>query len=463
VPITVKLTTGERMPELAVSYLTNEDDRPRALPLGRVLLPWAAKVQPGQDNLAQREVPELKGGSWVRGRRVFFSDESLCSRCHQIGGQGGRIGPDLSNLVQRDYDSVLRDIRQPSAAINPDFIAYTVELTDGRVLTGVVRTEGDRLIVGDSTGKEIAVGKNQVESLTPCPISTMPEGLDRTLGTEKLRDLLTFLLTEPLKPAPPERDGAPPPRSQADVEAVLKAVPPSAAPRRRLNVVLSAGPKDHGPGEHDYPLWQRRWRRLFELDEDVHLTTAAGWPAPEQLAKADLVVIYSANPGWSADKAKELDAYLDRGGGLVCIHYGVNGRDAVDAFAQRIGLAWKDGASRFRHGPLELAFPDSKHPITRGFEKLKLIDESYWKLTGDPKQVHILATGDEEGTAQPLLWTREQGRGRVFVCIPGHFTWTFDDPLFRVLVLRGMAWAAGEPVHRFHPLVMSGASVKEGQ
>jgi type 1 glutamine amidotransferase len=53
----------------------------------------------------------------------------------------------------------------------------------------------------------------------------------------------------------------------------------------------------------------------------------------------------------------------------------------------------------------------------------------------------------------------EHGKGRVFVSIPGHYSWTFDDPLFRVLLLRGVAWAAREPVVRFIDLVMIGADV----
>jgi hypothetical protein len=47
----------------------------------------------------------------------------------------------------------------------------------------------------------------------------------------------------------------------------------------------------------------------------------------------------------------------------------------------------------------------------------------------------------------------------VFVSIPGHFSWTFDDPLFRVLLLRGIAWAAREPVDRFNDLVWPGAEL----
>ena len=129
--------------------------------------------------------------------------------------------------------------------------------------------------------------------------------------------------------------------------------------------------------------------------------------------------------------------------------------------AERIGLAWKGNFSRFRHGPLELTFPDPEHPITRGFEKVKFEDESYWKLVGDPEKIHLLATAKEEGASQPLLWIREQGKGRVFVSIPGHYTWTFDDPLYRVLILRGMAWATSEPVARFNPLVFEGATLKQ--
>src|SRR5262249_53431348 len=221
-----------------------------------------------------------------------------------------------------------------------------------------------------------------------------------------------------------------------------------------------AGKKDHGPGEHDYPLWQRRWLNLLGLAGDVRVGEANDWPTPEQLATADVLVFYSANPAWSAAKAAELDPYLGRGGGLVHLHYAVNGSGTAAALAERIGLAWGAGA-RFRHGPLDLTFADPKHPVTRGFDKVHFVDESYWRLTGDPKKIHVLASAVEDGEARPLLWTCERGKGRVFVSILGHYTWTFDDPLFRVLVLRGLAWAAGEPVDRWTDLATVGARLDE--
>ena len=49
-----------------------------------------------------------------------------------------------------------------------------------------------------------------------------------------------------------------------------------------------------------------------------------------------------------------------------------------------------------------------------------------------------------DGEARPLIWTQQKGKGRIFASIPGHYTRTLNDPLFRALLLRGIAWAAGE-------------------
>ena len=170
------------------------------------------------------------------------------------------------------------------------------------------------------------------------------------------------------------------------------------------------------------------------------------------------MVFYSRNPGWDLKAAAQLDKYQQRGGGLVYLHYGIEGGRAVPELAERAGLAFS--ASAFRHGEMDLVFPDAANPITRGFSKLRLVDESYWKLHGDAKRLGILATTMEQGDAQPQLWTLERHQGRVFGCIPGHYTWTFDDPLYRLLVLRGMAWASRqEDVDRLSELATVGARV----
>src|SRR5688572_13054728 len=87
---------------------------------------------------------------------------------------------------------------------------------------------------------------------------------------------------------------APPPRTRAEVEAVLAKAPrpDTNAPLRPLHVLLVAGPKDHGPGEHDYPAWQRQWTALLARAPGVRVSTAFPWPKPEQWEGVDLAVFY---------------------------------------------------------------------------------------------------------------------------------------------------------------------------
>ena len=460
----VGITTGEEEPTLVVHWSTAEDDRWRVMPLHRFVPPWLEPADAEKSAVPAPPPPELAGGDWLRGREVFFSEQALCSKCHSVGGLGGSIGPNLSNLRHRDYASVVRDVTLPSYAINPDYITYSALLADGETITGVVRSEGDKLRIGDTKGVEHIIAKDDVEMLKAQPISTMPDNIVKTLPAEKLRDLLTFLLLAPppeLEPAPITRPGAPPPRTRAEIEAALagsEKVDP--ARLKELSIVLVAGPKDHGENEHDYPDWQKRWSKLFSLAPKVKVETAEVWPSAEQLKTADVLVWYSANPGWSPEKAKEIDEFQARGGGMVYLHFAVNGQRAPDQLAERIGLAW--GASKFRHGPLDLKFAaESKHPILRNFTKAHFEDESYWNLVGDESKISLLASGEEEGKPRPLLWTFERGKGRVFVSILGHYSWTFDDPLFRTLVFRGICWTANEPVDRFNDLVPMGARIAE--
>lgn len=458
IPMELAMDTGVTEPKLEVAWHTSEDSRFRPLPLRRMLLPWATPKAEKIPSATERQVPELAGGHWLRGKRIFFGDQVACYKCHQVRGEGGKIGADLSNLIHRDYASVLRDILFPNATINPDHLAYQVELKNGDAYTGVLQSDTrEQLVLGDASGNAVALARNQVASLKPSTLSLMPEGLVQALSPQQLKDLLTFLLTSPLEAAPLEIKGEPPPRSQAEVKAALKSVSPLPKELKPLHVLLAAGPKDHGPGEHDYPLWQKRWEKLLLLGDDVKVSTAFGWPKPDQFQKADVIVFYSNNPGWSAERAVDLDGFLERGGGLVYLHYAVDGHKHVEQLADRIGLAWRGGGSRFRHGALDLEL--HSHPLAQGFTRLNFVDESYWQLVGDEKKIHLLASGVEDGKPQPLVWTREQGKGRVFVSILGHYTWTFDDPLFRLLVLRGIAWTAKQPMDRLAELATIGARI----
>src|SRR5262249_20279424 len=121
-PFSVEATIITGIPKMTrpIYFETEEDASARPLQLHRFLLPYAELNRSAEP--VAREIPEINGGSWARGREVFFGPQANCAKCHKVNGAGGAIGPDLSNLIHRDYDSVLRDIRFPSVAINPDHL-----------------------------------------------------------------------------------------------------------------------------------------------------------------------------------------------------------------------------------------------------------------------------------------------------------------------------------------------------
>jgi putative heme-binding domain-containing protein len=197
-PLELTLSTGGSGPKLEATWFTDEDPRPRAFPLRRILTPWAMPDTGEPAVVATRQIPEIAGGDWERGKKLFFSEQAACYKCHQVGGEGGKIGPDLSNVIYRDYASVLRDIQEPSATINPDHIAYNIELKDGGSATGVVlENTPERVVLGQITGASLTVEKSNIASMKASSVSLMPEGLLKAMNAQQQRDLLTFLLTTP--------------------------------------------------------------------------------------------------------------------------------------------------------------------------------------------------------------------------------------------------------------------------
>ncbi len=251
----------------------------------------------------------------------------------------------------------------------------------------------------------------------------------------------------------------PPARSQAEVEQLLAGAEPLTE-EEPFHLVLVAGPKDHDPGEHDYPNWQKVWSAMLSKVPQTEVETAWEFPDQAQIDAADVLVFYQRGR-WNDERAAAIDPFLARGGGAIYIHWAVDGQGGEVEMAKRIGLASLGGSIGYRHGPLNVDFshnPD--HPIARNLTEVDWVDESYWRLRGDPSKISLLGTGVEEGEPRPLFWTVEHGRGRVFVSIPGHYMWTFDDPIFRAVLLRGIAWAGRRNVDRFNELVTLDARVE---
>ena len=109
--------------------------------------------------------------------------------------------------------------------------------------------------------------------------------------------------------------------------------------------------------------------RAVRHADKVEVATAWEWPAKDEFGKADVMVFYQ-HGDWTPERAADVDAFLERGGGLVYVHWAVDGRDHAPEFAKRIGLA----SGRQDQVPARPARPDfnpaAKHPVDRNLDKL---------------------------------------------------------------------------------------------
>lgn len=196
----VTLTVATPATALDVAWHTARDPRPRALGTKRFLVPFA---QPGARDLAPRPIPEIAGADWHAGR-ALFNGKAACATCHELRGEGKRVGPELGNLVHRDYASVLLDIAEPNAAINPDGVGYVVTLKNGESFVGTRLGESAYELQLAQVGGGVAkIKKSDIAKTEPMPVSLMPPGLEKTLTPPELRDLMAYLLTIPASAAHP--------------------------------------------------------------------------------------------------------------------------------------------------------------------------------------------------------------------------------------------------------------------
>jgi putative heme-binding domain-containing protein len=141
--------------------------------------------------------------STERGRGVF---RQHCAPCHQLAGEGHRIGPQLEGAGSRGLERLLEDLLDPHRNVDAAFRSSTLALEDGRVTTGLLRREeGETLVFADTKGQEFRVSRSEIAEQRVSPLSLMPEGLVENLPVADLNDLLSFLMTSsgPGSPAAP--------------------------------------------------------------------------------------------------------------------------------------------------------------------------------------------------------------------------------------------------------------------
>jgi len=134
-------------------------------------------------------------GDPSRGEMVYRRADLACMTCHSIGGAGGKVGPDMTSIgASAPVDYLAESLALPSAKIKEGYHAINIETKDGQSVSGTLARETpDEVVLRNSTGAEVSIAKNNIESRQNSTLSLMPSGLLDNLAEREKLDLIAFL------------------------------------------------------------------------------------------------------------------------------------------------------------------------------------------------------------------------------------------------------------------------------
>ncbi|MDZ4848856.1 MAG: PVC-type heme-binding CxxCH protein [Pirellulaceae bacterium] len=135
------------------------------------------------------------GGDVAKGRVLFFERSQLsCLRCHEVGDDGGDVGPKLTEIgIKKSPDYLLEAIVAPNAKLAEGFETIIVQTDDGEVISGIVKSkEEGKMTILKSDGVLVSIDEESIEQ-TKKGLSSMPNDLLKYLNRRELRDLVAYL------------------------------------------------------------------------------------------------------------------------------------------------------------------------------------------------------------------------------------------------------------------------------
>ncbi len=156
----------------------------------------AAKLAPlrPSGNTTDGYLETLYGGDARRGWWYFRSNSTTqCVRCHAIGGEGGIVGPDLTEIGDKlSREEILQALIEPSVRLSPGYGSVKITLKDGQVISGILNEENEReLIIKTSDAEPVEVAVSRISKRENVPSAMPPMGT--LMSKREIRDMIEFL------------------------------------------------------------------------------------------------------------------------------------------------------------------------------------------------------------------------------------------------------------------------------
>lgn len=136
----------------------------------------------------------LFGGNIQAGNFIFNRNQAAqCVRCHNVGGEGGIVGPSLKGIASRlTREQLLQALIEPSARIAPGYGTISLTLKDGQEVSGAVISETDQEIqLKTNEAEPLRIAVSRIKSRENYPSSMPPMG--SMLSKREIRDVVEYL------------------------------------------------------------------------------------------------------------------------------------------------------------------------------------------------------------------------------------------------------------------------------
>ena len=145
---------------------------------------------PGAKALAPVEAIAALKGDAANGKGAA----AVCQACHKFDGKGVDFGPDMTTYAkQQSLESLILNIAQPSNNISHGFEGTRLVLDDGMVITGMVLSSGDPLMIKSMGGLVQSVPRARIKEQKLLDRSLMFTPAQMGLTEQGIADIAAYL------------------------------------------------------------------------------------------------------------------------------------------------------------------------------------------------------------------------------------------------------------------------------
>lgn len=154
-----------------------------------------AAIQPDKDaDLLIQYADLLDGGNARSGRNLFWRNSSAqCTRCHSMGNNKAKVGPDLAGVGSRlSRESLLLSLVAPSEELAMGYGAAILKMKNGETASGIlIKETATEYHLQTNRVEPVRYAKGNVVSIQMAP-SAMPN-MSLILSRREIRDLVAYL------------------------------------------------------------------------------------------------------------------------------------------------------------------------------------------------------------------------------------------------------------------------------